>query len=103
MYRSFSIPVIRDKLVLNITDGILGQYDGGPDANTKFIYNYNTLFFATDPFALDMVCHNLLLEKRKSMNVKVNEHPIFTDYLRYAEKLRLGITDLSKIELVEMN
>jgi len=98
-----AFPVIRDKLVLNITDGILGQYDGGPDANTKFIYNYNTLFFATDPFALDMVCHNLLLEKRKSMNVKVNEHPIFTDYLRYAEKLRLGITDLSKIELVEMN
>jgi hypothetical protein len=92
-----AFPVIRDKLVLNITDGLRGQYDGGPDANSKFIYDYNTLFFATDPFALDMVCHNLLVEKRKSMNVKINEHPRFTDYLRYAQKLGLGLTDKDKI------
>ena len=28
-----AFPVIRDKLVLNITDAITGQYDGGPGAN----------------------------------------------------------------------
>jgi hypothetical protein len=95
-----AFPVIRDKLVLNITDGIKAQYDGGPGPEAKFIYNFNTLFFATDPFALDMTCHNLLVEKRKSMNVKVNEHPVYTDYLRYAEKLGLGIADTSKIEII---
>ena len=97
---TFAFPVLRDKLVLNITDGIKAQYDGGPDANAKFIYDYNTLFFATDPFALDMTCHNLLVEKRKSMNVKVNEHPIYTEYLHYAEKLGLGVADTSKIQIV---
>lgn len=92
-----AFPVIRDRLVLNITDGLRAQYDGGPDKNANFTYWYNRLFFATDPFALDMVCHNLLLEKRKAMNVNVNEHPRFTDYLRYAERLGLGIVDPKKI------
>jgi len=90
-------PVIRDKLVLNITDGLRAQYDGGPMPAAQFGYNYNSLFFATDPFALDMVCHNILISKRKEMNVMVNEHPKYTEYLRYAQRLELGVTDLNKI------
>jgi hypothetical protein len=97
-----AFPAIRDKLVLNITDGLKGQYDGGPDANAKFIYTQNKIFFATDPFALDMICHNQITEKRKKMEVKVNEHPKFTDYLRYAEKLQLGITDTGKIKHIKV-
>lgn len=95
-----AFPVIRDKLVLNITDGLRGQYDGGPDGAAQFTWDYNSLFFATDPFALDMVCHNLLLAKRKEMQVKVNEHPRYTEYLRYAEKLGLGIAAPEKISHV---
>jgi hypothetical protein len=95
-----AFPVIRDKMVLNITDGLRGQYDGGPGPNAGFTYTYNTLFFATDPFALDMTCHNILLQKRKEMEVQVNEHPRFTEYLRYAEQLNLGIADPQKIEVI---
>jgi hypothetical protein len=90
-------PVIRDKLVLNITDGLRAQYDGGPMPAAQFTYEYNTLFFASDPFALDMICHQLLVAKRKEMNVTVNEHPRYTEYLRYAQRLNLGITDQDKI------
>ena len=97
-----AFPVIRDKLVLNITDGIRAQYDGGPMGNAQFTYTYNTLFFASDPFALDMVCHNLMVEKRKKMKVNVNEHPRFTEYLRYAERLGLGIADPEKIEHIKV-
>jgi hypothetical protein len=92
-----AFPAIRDKLVLNITDGLRGQYDGGPGGAAQFVYDYHTLFFATDPFALDMVCHTLLVEKRKAMNVKVNENPRFTEYLRYAEELGLGVAAPEKI------
>ena len=95
-----AFPALRDKLVLNITDAIKAQYDGGPEANARFIYDYNTLFFATDPFALDMVCNNIIFEKRKSMDVKVNDHPMFTNYLKYAETLGLGITDIEKISVL---
>jgi len=93
-----AFPVIRDKLVLNITDGLRGQYDGGPMPAAQFGYDLCTLFFATDPFALDTVCHKLLVEKRKQMKVKVNEHPRYTEYLRYAERLGLGIASFEKIE-----
>ncbi|MBU0755278.1 MAG: DUF362 domain-containing protein, partial [Planctomycetes bacterium] len=95
-------PWVRDKLVLNITDGLKGQYDGGPGFNDQFVYEHHTLYFATDPFALDMVCHNQLLEKRKAMEVQVNEHPMYTSYLHDAERLGLGIADLKKIEHIQL-
>ncbi len=95
-----AFPVIRDKLVLNILDGLRGQYDGGPMPAAQFGYDYNTLFFATDPFALDAVGHRLIVEKRKAMNVTVNENPRFTEYLRYAEKLGLGVVAPEQVEHV---
>ncbi len=95
-----AFPCLRDKVVLNIVDGIKGQYDGGPDAVPKFIYDLNTLFFSTDPFAVDAVCHQSLLEKRLAMGVKVNRHPMFSEYLRYAQRLGLGIGEVSQIKHV---
>ena len=97
-----AFPAVRDKLVLNITDGIKAQYEGGPGAEAKFIYDFGTLFFGTDPFALDLVCHGLIVEKRKAMGIKVNEHPRFTEYFRYAQKLGLGVGDSGKIEHVKV-
>lgn len=94
-------PWVRDKLVLNVTDGIRGQYDGGPMGNAQYVYPHRTLYFATDPFALDAVCHDIMVAKRKAMKVKVNEHPKFTDYLRYAEKLGLGVADPAKTKILE--
>lgn len=95
-------PVVRDKLVLNVTDGIRGQYEGGPDKNAQFVYPNNSLYFATDPFALDMVCHRELVAKRKEMGIQVNENPRFTEYLHYAEKLGLGIANPERIKLVQL-
>ena len=90
--------LVRDKMVLEVTDSLTGQYDGGPGPNAKFAYIDNSIYFATDPFALDMHCHAVIVAKRKSMGVTVNENPHFTEYLRYAEKLGLGIADPAKIK-----
>jgi hypothetical protein len=95
-------PTIREKLVLNITDGLRGQYDGGPDKNAQFVYANHSLYFATDPFALDMICHRQLVAKRKEMGVAVNENPRFTEYLHYAERLGLGIANPEKISYVKV-
>jgi hypothetical protein len=96
-----AFPAVRDKMVLNVMDGLKGQYEGGPGPEAKFIYDYGTLFFATDPFALDLVGHTAIVEKRKAMGIQVNEHPKFTEYFRYAEKLGLGVGTLSKIKLIK--
>ncbi len=97
-----AFPVIRDKMVLNIADGLRAQYDGGPMPAADFVYPYSSLFFATDPFAMDMVCHQIIVEKRKSMKIEVNEHPMFTDYLRYGERLGLGVVDPEKMEHIRV-
>lgn len=98
-----AFPVVRDKIVLNITDGLRAQYDGGPMPNAEFTYLYNTLFVATDPIAADMICHNIITEKRREMKVKgFNEHPRYSEYLRYAEKIGLGIADPQKITHVKV-
>ena len=47
-----------------------------------------------------MICQQHMTAKRKEMGVKVNEHPRFTEYLRYAERLGLGIADPARIEYV---
>jgi hypothetical protein len=97
-----AFPVVRDKLVLNITDGLRAQYDGGPGPLAQATWFLNTLFFASDPFALDMTCHNLIVRKRKEMNVKVNEHPMYSEYLRYAQRLGLGIVDPARIRFLQV-
>ncbi len=89
-------------MVLNITDGLRSQYDGGPDKDAKFAYIDNRLYFASDPFALDVICQSRISAKRKEMGVAVNENPRFTEYLRYAEKLGLGIADPAKITHVRV-
>ncbi len=93
-------PVIRDKLVLSMIDSLRAQYEGGPDKNAQFVYPACSLYFATDPFALDMIGHQDIVAKRKAMGVTVNENPRFTEYLYYAEKLGLGVATPSKISLV---
>jgi hypothetical protein len=95
-------PVVREKLVLNVTDGLRGQYDGGPDKNAQFVYANHSLYFATDPFALDMICHRQLVAKRKEMGIAVNENPRFTEYLHYAERLGLGVANPEKIVYVKV-
>ena len=91
-----AFPAIRDKLALNITDALKGQYDGGPMPAPQFQYEMGTLFLASDPFALDAACHPLMVAKRKSMGIRVNEHPMYTEYLRYAERLGLGVVNPQK-------
>ena len=93
-----AFPWVRDKLVLNVADGLVAQYEGGPMPNAEFTWPLSKLFVATDPFALDRVCHDLLVAKRREMGIAVNEHPIFTEYLRYGERLELGVADPERID-----
>jgi hypothetical protein len=48
-----SLPVIREKAVLHICDGVKASYHGGPGAKQPFVWEHKTMYFATDPVALD--------------------------------------------------
>jgi hypothetical protein len=60
-----SHPIIRRKFVLQIMDGIRGVYQGGPFAtNLDRTWEQNSIFFATDPVALDHVEWEIVDAKR---------------------------------------
>ena len=61
-----SLPPIREKAVLQILDGLLGTWEGGPGIwnGTFATWEYKSLFFATDPVALDHVGWQIIDAKR---------------------------------------
>ncbi|MEZ4998414.1 MAG: DUF362 domain-containing protein [Bacteroidales bacterium] len=55
---------VRDKVVLNIVDGIKGCFNGGPGANPQFFCDYHTIITGTDPVAVDRIGYDIVLAKR---------------------------------------
>jgi len=98
-----AFPPIRDKLVLNIVDGLRGCFEGGPGANPQFICNYNTMLFGTDPVAVDRVGYDIVVAKRMEEGVQEEESPNGTKYMEMAANLDLGVSDPEKIRHIEMN
>jgi len=64
------MPVIRNKSILHIMDGIKGLYHGGPGARPQFVWEHKTMYFATDPVALDHVGWRVIDEKRVAAGKK---------------------------------
>lgn len=64
-----ALPQIRQKVVLHVLDGLLAVYQGGPSAAEQFTWAYRSLFFATDPVALDRVGWEIIDAKRKQVGL----------------------------------
>jgi uncharacterized protein (DUF362 family) len=65
------LPVIRNKAVLHILDGVKGVYHGGPSARPEFVWEHRTMYFATDPVSLDHVGWRKIDEKRVAVGKKI--------------------------------
>ena len=94
---------VRDKVVLNITDGLRGCYNGGPGANPQFICNYNVLLAASDPVATDRIAYDIIAEKRIAEGVMKAANPAVLTFLKMADNLGLGVWDKEKIELLTID
>jgi uncharacterized protein (DUF362 family) len=64
------MPVIRNKTVLHILDGVKGLYHGGPGARPQFVWEHKKIYFATDPVALDHVGWRVIDDYRVSAGKK---------------------------------
>lgn len=98
-----AFPPLRDKVVLNIADGLTGCFDGGPAANPQFICHYNTLVVGTDPVAVDRICYDIVIAKRIEEGVQEEEKAGARAFMDLAEQLNLGVANKDKIELAEIN
>jgi uncharacterized protein (DUF362 family) len=102
------MPVIRNKTVLHVLDGVKGLYHGGPSARPQFVWEHRTLYFATDPVALDHVGWRKIDEKRLAVGMKklvedtpdkfstfIHRQP---EHVEIAGALGLGVWDWDKIQ-----
>jgi uncharacterized protein (DUF362 family) len=105
-----SMPVIRNKAVLHILDGVRGIFHGGPGLqNPAAAWDHCTLYFATDPVAMDMVGWSAVDAQRKRAGlqpVSLAKPDGFTsvltrqpEYIIEAGKAGLGEADPMKIDL----
>ncbi len=90
---------LRDKVVLNIVDGIKGCYDGGPAAEPQYFAEYKTLLVGTDPVAVDRIGYEIVLKKRLQEKVQKEESPRGRIFLDLAARQNLGTSDLKAITL----
>jgi len=97
-----AFPPIRDKVVLNISDGLRGCFNGGPGANPQFICNYNSLLVATDPVALDRIGYDIIAAKRIAEGLQKTPVPESLTFLKMAADLGLGVYEKDKIDLKEI-
>jgi uncharacterized protein (DUF362 family) len=93
---------LRDKVVLNIVDGIKGCFNGGPGANPQFFCDYHTIITGTDPVAVDRIGYDILLAKRIAEGLQKEGAATALEFMLQAEKLSLGIADRTKIDLREV-
>jgi hypothetical protein len=94
-----AFPPLRDKVVLNIVDGIKGCYNGGPGATPEFFTEYKTVLVGTDPVAVDRIGYEIILNKRMAEKIQKEESPKGRIFLQLAEDLKLGVADINKIDL----
>ena len=92
-----ALPVIGDRVVLHVTDALLGQYEGGPEGYLQFSAVRDELWFSHDPVALDTLALKELMQERRLADAP----PMPTNFAIYtnAVLLQLGIDDPSRIQV----
>ena len=104
-----SLPVIRNKAVLHICDGVKASFHGGPGGKPKYIWEHKTMYFATDPVALDKTGWKAIDAKRASVGMasialsKPDQDSTFVncqvEHIEIAGQLGLGMFDDAKIDV----
>ncbi len=97
-----AFPPLRDKVVLNIVDGIKGCFQGGPGANPQFITEFKTILMGTDPVAVDSVGYDIILKKRIEEKIQKEDSSKGKVFLNLAENFKLGTASLDKISLTKI-
>ena len=108
------LPVIREKVVLNILDGVKAAYHGGPGRKIgNYVWAHKTMYFATDPVALDKIGWKEIDKKRAEVGVppiellKPDEDSQWlncqVEHIELAGNMGLGVFDDEKIRLKKIS
>jgi hypothetical protein len=108
-----SLPVFREKFVLHIVDAVKASYHGGPGGKPRYIWEPKTLFFGTDPVALDKTGLKMIDAKRARVGMarialsKPDKDSHYlnaqVEHIEIAGMLQLGMFDDAKIHVKRIN
>jgi hypothetical protein len=93
----YALPILGDRVVLNITDALIGQYEGGAKGLLQYSTVMNQLWFSHDPIALDTLAIRELDRERQIIKA-----PGFTpnpELYANATLLQLGVNDPARIQV----
>jgi hypothetical protein len=93
----YALPSVGDHVVLNVTDALLGQYQGGPASFLQYATVLDQIWLSHDPVALDALALRELARERKVADIP----PPKTNYQIYtnAVLLQLGVSNPSRIQI----
>jgi uncharacterized protein (DUF362 family) len=93
----YALPSLSDRVVLNIVDALICQYEGGETGRLHYSSTLNELRFSKDPVALDVLSLQELDRQRgtsRSANSKEN-----LELYNNAALLELGVSDPKRIQV----
>jgi len=96
----YNLPILSDRVVLNLTDALICQYEGGERGLLHYSATLNELRFSRDPVALDVLSIQELDRQRRLAHcatIKVN----LKLYIN-AALMQLGVDDLKRIDVVTL-
>ena len=93
----FGHEILRDKVVLNIVDGLLASFDGGPIYNAEGEWKYGGISVSRDPVALDQILLQSVGEKREEMDLPSITR--LSNHIRSAWRAGIGTNDLDEMDI----
>jgi uncharacterized protein (DUF362 family) len=93
----YANPIIAKKVVLNLMDGLIAQYAGGPQPQPNYAIHHATLYATKDPVALDTVALKYF-ERWRARGSLPAIGPL-AGYVTYASQIGLGNSAADRIEI----
>ena len=90
-------PVISNKVVLNIMDGLIAEYAGGPAAFPNFQLHHATIYASRDPVAIDALALKKIDEWRQHASLApLGQRGV---HVEAASQMGLGNANVDRIEI----
>jgi uncharacterized protein (DUF362 family) len=93
----YNHPMIGKKVVLNIMDGLIAEYAGGPQSQPNYALHHATLLASKDPVAIDVTALKQIEEWRA--NARLPSIAPYASHILFAGQLGIGCSDLSRVEI----
>jgi uncharacterized protein (DUF362 family) len=94
----YASPVVGQKVVFNLMDGLVAQYAGGPESQPNYSVHHETLYASRDPVAIDAVALKKLEQWRERGRVPAMMGQMAA-YVKAASYMGLGNAAPERIEI----